>query len=148
MEIQYGSTVTMHFTLRLVQDDFLVDTTDGGEPMTFVVGDGDWLPAMEDKLLGLKAGDVRRFEIPAEQAYGSAEIDEDNLQNIPLSDFPPEMEIAPGMVLGFETPEGEEIPGTIMGMTDEIVTVNFGHPLAGHDLVFEVEILDVQPPQS
>ncbi len=147
MEIQYGSTVTMHFTLRLVQDDFLVDTTDGGEPMTFVVGDGDWLPAMEEKLLGLKAGDTRRFDIPAEDAYGSAEIEEENLQNIPVSDFPPDMELAPGLVLGFTTPDGEEVPGTIMGMTDEIVTVNFSHPLAGHDLVFEVEILEVAPPQ-
>jgi FKBP-type peptidyl-prolyl cis-trans isomerase 2 len=137
----------MHFTLRLVQDDFLVDTTDGGEPMTFVVGDGDWLPAMEEKLLGLKPGDVRRFDIPAEDAYGPAEIDEDNLQNFPVSDFPADMELAPGQVIGFTTPDGEEVPGTIMGMTDEIVTVNFSHPLAGHDLVFEVEILEVLPPQ-
>jgi FKBP-type peptidyl-prolyl cis-trans isomerase 2 len=147
MEIQYGSRVTMHFALRLVQDDFLVDTTDGGEPMTFVVGDGDWLPAMEEKLLGLKPGDVRRFDIPADDAYGPAEIDEDNLQNFPISDFPADMELAPGQVIGFTTPDGEEVPGTIMGMTDEIVTVNFSHPLAGHDLVFEVEILEVLPPQ-
>lgn len=137
----------MHFTLRLVQDDFLVDTTDGGEPMTFIVGDGDWLPAMEEKLLGLKPGDVRRFDIPAEQAYGPAEIDEDNLQNFPISDFPADMELVPGQVIGFTTPDGDELPGTIMGMTDEIVTVNFSHPLAGHDLVFEVEILEVLPPQ-
>jgi FKBP-type peptidyl-prolyl cis-trans isomerase 2 len=147
MEIQYGSRVTMHFALRLVQDDFLVDTTDGGEPMTFVVGDGDWLPAMEEKLLGLKPGDVRRFDIPADDAYGPAEIDEDNLQNFPISDFPADMELAPGQVIGFTTPDGDEVPGTIMGMTDEIVTVNFSHPLAGHDLVFEVEILEVLPPQ-
>lgn len=147
MEIQYGSTVTMHFSLRLVQDDYLVDTTDGDEPMTFVVGDGDWLPAMEEKLLGLKAGDVRRFEIPAEDAYGPAEIEEENLQNIPVSDFPPEIELIPGQVVGFTTPDGDEIPGTIMGFTDEIVTINFSHPLAGHDLIFEVEILEVLPPQ-
>ena len=147
MGIQYGSQVTMHFTLRLVQDDFLVDTTDGGEPMTFVVGDGDWLPAMEEKLLGLEPGDVRRFDIPAEDAYGPAEIDEDNLQNLPISDFPADMELVPGEVIGFTTPDGDEVPGTIMGMTDEIVTVNFSHPLAGHDLVFEVEILEVLPPQ-
>lgn len=137
----------MHFTLRLMHEDFVVDTTDGAEPMIFVVGDGDWLPAMEEKLLGLGVGDIRRFEIPAEQAYGSAKIDEDDLQNIPASDFPPEMELAPGLVIGFETPDGDEIPGTIMGFTDEFVTVNFSHPLAGHDLVFEVEIVAIDPPQ-
>jgi FKBP-type peptidyl-prolyl cis-trans isomerase 2 len=147
MEIRYGSTVTMHFSLRLAQDDYLVDTTEGDEPMTFVVGDGDWLPAMEEKLLGLKVGDVRRFEIPSDDAYGPAEVDEDNLQNIPVSDFPSEIELVPGQVVGFTTPDGDEIPGTIMGFTDEIVTVDFSHPLAGHDLVFEVEIIEVLPPQ-
>ena len=146
MEIQYGSTVTLHFTLRLVEQDILVDTTEGDEPMTIVIGDGDLVEGMETPLLGLKVGDMRRFEIASEDAYGPAEIDEDNLQNIPMSEFPEDMEISPGQVVGFASPGGDEIPGTIMGFTDEIVTVNFGHPLAGHDLVFEVEIIDVKPP--
>lgn len=147
MEIQYGSTVTMHFTLRLVEEDILVDSTEGEEPMTVIVGDGDLVEGMEKPLLGLKAGDKQRFEIAAEDAYGPAEIDEDNMQNIPMSEFPKDLEISPGQVVGFTSPNGDEIPGTIMGFTDEIVTVNFGHPLAGHDLVFEVEIIDVKPPQ-
>lgn len=146
MEIQYGSTVTLNFTLRLVEQDILVDSTKGEEPMTFVMGDGDLVEGMETPLLGLKAGDVRRFEVAAEDAYGPAEIDEDNIQNIPVSEFPEDVEINPGLVVGFTSPSGDEIPGTIMGFTDEIVTVDFGHPLAGHDLVFEVEIIDVKPP--
>ena len=146
MEIQYGSTVTLHFTLRLVEQDILVDSTESEDPMTIVIGDGDLIEGMETPLLGLKAGDARRFEIAAEDAYGPAEIDEDNLQNIPMSEFPQDMEVSPGQVVGFTSPSGDEIPGTIMGFTDEIVTVNFGHPLAGHDLVFEFEIVDVKPP--
>lgn len=146
MEIQYGSTVTMHFTLRLVEEDILVDSTVGEEPMTVVIGDGDLVEGMEKPLLGLKAGEKRRFEIAAEDAYGPAEINEDNMQNIPMSEFPQDLEIGPGQVVGFTSPSGDEIPGTIMGFTEDIVTVNFGHPLAGHDLVFEVEIIDVKPP--
>jgi len=146
MKIQYGSTVTMHFTLRLVEQDILVDSTEGEEPMTVVIGDGDLVEGMEKPLLGLKTGDQRRFEIAAEDAYGSAEIDEDNLQNIPTSEFPQDLEIGPGQVVGFTSPSGDEIPGTIMGFTEDIVTVNFGHPLAGHDLVFEVEVVNVKPP--
>jgi FKBP-type peptidyl-prolyl cis-trans isomerase SlpA len=146
VEIQYGSTVTLHFTLRLVEEDILVDSTEGEEPMTIAMGDGDLVEGMETPLLGLKTGDMRRFEILAEDAFGPVEIDEDNLQNIPMSEFPEELEISPGQVLGFTSPSGDEIPGTIMGFTEDIVTVNFGHPLAGHDLVFEVEIVDVKPP--
>ncbi len=144
--IKYGSRVALHFTLRLVEDDHLVDTTRDESPMSFVVGEGELIPAMEERLLGLKEGDERKFEIPALEAYGSAGIDEDNLQNIPLSEFPAEMELAPGQIIGFTAPNGDEIPGTVMGFTDEVVTVNFAHPLAGHDLVFEVEIVDVQGP--
>ncbi len=147
MLIKNGSTVTLHFTLRLVEQDILVDTTQGEEPMTFVMGDGDLVEGMETPLLGLKVGDVRHFDVACEDAYGSADIDEDSMQNIPVSEFPKDVEITPGLVVGFTSPAGDEIPGTIMGFTDKIVTINFGHPLAGHDLVFEVEILDIKPPQ-
>lgn len=147
MKIQYGSTVTLHFTLRLVEQDILVDSTSGEEPMTFVMGDGDLVEGMEMPLLGLKVGDIRRFEVACEDAYGPDNVDEDKMQNIPVSEFPQDLDIGPGLVVGFTSPSGDEIAGTIMGFTDEIVTVNFDHPLAGHDLVFEVEILEIKPPQ-
>jgi FKBP-type peptidyl-prolyl cis-trans isomerase 2 len=145
MPIESGSRVTMHFTLRLVQDNYLVDSTrDDQEAFAFTVGSGEIIPGLEQRLLGMEAGQQATFEVPAMEAYGPAPLDPENVQNIPRSEFPADMELEPGQVIGFTTPEGEEVPGIIMGFTDEIVTVDFTHPLAGHDLIFEVEILAVE----
>ncbi len=135
----------MHFTLRLVRDDFLVDTTrEDDEPFTFTVGSGEVIPGLEQRVAGMDVGEQATFEVPAMEAYGPAPLDPENVQNIPREEFPPEMELEPGQVIGFTMPDGDELPGIIMGFTDEIVTVDFTHPLAGHDLVFEVEILAVE----
>jgi FKBP-type peptidyl-prolyl cis-trans isomerase SlpA len=147
--IQTGSRVMMHFTLRLAEEDFLVDSThDDGEPFEFVAGDGELVPGLEQRLLGMCAGEKATFEIPAEEAYGPGTLTEDDIQNIARDEFPSDVELEPGMVIGFTLPSGEEVPGTIMGFTEDTVSVDFRHPLAGHDLVFEVEILDVLPPAS
>lgn len=147
--IQTGSRVAMHFTLRLAQEDFLVDSTrDDGAPFEFVAGDGELVPGLEQRLLGMCAGDRAVYEIPAEEAYGPGTLSDDDIQNVAREEFPSGIELEPGMVIGFTLPSGEEVPGTVMGFTEDIVSVDFRHPLAGHDLVFEVEILDVLPPAS
>lgn len=148
VEITEGAHVKMHFRLALVEEDFLVDDThaDDGEPFDFVVGEGEIVSGLEARLMGMQPGDSARFEVPAIEGYGEAGVDVDSIQNIPMSDFPEGMELTPGAVIGFTADNGDEIPGTIMGFTDEIVSVDFSHPLVGHDLIFEVEIIDVEPP--
>lgn len=148
MPIETGSRVTLHFTLRLVQDNYLVDSTrEDEEPFEFVIGSGEVIPGLEQRLLGMEAGQQATFEVPALEAYGPAPLDPENVQNIPREEFPADMELEPGQVVGFATPNGEEVPGIIMGFTDEVVTVDFTHPLAGHDLIFEVEVLAVENPE-
>ena len=67
------------------------------------------------------------------------------MQKFTENDFPKEMALEPGLVIGFQSPNGDETPGTITKIQDNVVTVDFSHPLAGYDLVFEVEVLDVKP---
>jgi FKBP-type peptidyl-prolyl cis-trans isomerase SlpA len=142
LKIGRGSCVTLHYTLRLA-DGHVIESTRKAEPTTHVIGAGGWLPALEDCLLGLAVGDVRRFDIAALD-IGPAEIA--NVQVMARDEFPADMPLEPGMVVGFALPSGEEAPGTILDVSEHEVTVDFSHPLAGRDLVWEVEILAVMPP--
>lgn len=145
-----GATVTMHFILQIAGEDVVVEDTraEAGEPFVFTVGEGALAPALESRLLGMKAGQSARFELAAAEAYGEAQISEDSIQSMPLDLFPTELEIAPGLVIGFSAPNGDEIAGTITAIEAGTVTVDFSHPLAGCDLVFEIEILAVAPPRA
>jgi FKBP-type peptidyl-prolyl cis-trans isomerase 2 len=140
--IQSGSRVTLHYTLSLA-DEAVVDSTRGAEPITFQIGSGALIEMLERQLFGLHAGEQRRFEISAveSQLPASAEA----IQAMARSDFPAELAIEPGQVLGFVMPSGEEVPGLIVNISAIEVTVDFSHPLAGRDLIFDVEILSVEP---
>jgi len=144
-KIENGSRVSLRYSLFLAAIDRLVDTTGADGQFEFVIGEGDMIPGLEKHLIGLEAGDRGRFEIPCEDAYGPAQHDSDLVQQFTAEDFPEEMNLEPGLVIGFQSPNGDETPGTIMTVEDDVVTVDFSHPLAGYDLIFEVEILDVQP---
>lgn len=135
------SRVRLHFRLQLA-DGTEVDASAGAEPVSVTLGQGELIEGLERRLLGLRPGDRQRFEIPALEAYGP--IEEGTLSSLPRSDFPPEVEPVPGAVIAFATPQGEEVPGTVVAVSETDVLVDFSHPLAGHDLVFEVEILSVE----
>ena len=144
-KIETGSQVSIRFSLFLADIDRLVDTTGADGKFDFVIGEGSIIPGLEKHLIGLEPGDKGRFEIPCEDAYGAALDDSDLVQNFPQDEFPESMELEPGLVIGFQSPNGDETPGTITNIEDDIVTVDFSHPLAGYDLIFEVEVLDVNP---
>lgn len=140
-----GAVVTMHFSLRF-RDGTVADASEPGEPMTFVMGDGSMVQGLELALYGLKAGDKQTVELDPLHAFGFS--DPENIHSMPRADFAPELPLEIGIVLAFSTPSGEEIPGAIKEVRDEEVIVDFNHPLAGHDVIFEVEIVDIQPPQN
>jgi len=144
-KIELGSQVSIRFSLFLADIDRLVDTTGSDGKFDFVIGEGSIIPGLEKHLLGLEPGDKGRFQIPCEEAYGQAMEDSDLIQNFTQEDFPDSMELEPGLVIGFQSPNGDETPGTITKIENDVVTVDFSHPLAGYDLVFEVEVLDVKP---
>lgn len=138
-----GSEVTMHFTLAL-EDGTVADATVDGEPMTFNMGDGTMIQGLEMVLYGLKSGDKQSLSIDPRDTFGYPE--EDNIHNMSLKDFPGDMKLEEGMIVSFNTPSGDEVPGAIMEISKDEVKVDFNHPLAGHEVVFTVEILDVKHP--
>lgn len=140
-----GCEVTMYFTLSM-KNGIVADATEEGQPMTFTMGDGSMIYGLEMAIYGLKAGDKQSVELDPLNAFGYA--DPDNIHSMPRSEFAADLPLDPGTVIGFSTPAGEEVPGTIKEVQGENVIVDFNHPLAGHDLVFDVEILDIKPPKS
>jgi FKBP-type peptidyl-prolyl cis-trans isomerase SlpA len=141
-QIQSGSRITLHYTLRLA-DETVVDSTREGDPVTFTMGSGALIDMLESQLFGLHTGEHRRFEISAAESQVPASAEA--IQVMARSDFPAELALETGQVLGFVMPSGEEVPGLIVSVSESEVVVDFSHPLAGRDLIFDVEILAVEP---
>lgn len=145
LTIGAGCEVTMHFTLAL-EDGTIADASVDGEPMTFVIGDGTLVQGLEMVLYGLKLGEKQSLSIDPRDTFGFPE--DENMHTLPRTEFSDELKIEEGMIVGFSTPSGEEIPGAIMKINETDVEVDFNHPLAGHEVVFSVEIVDIKPAQS
>lgn len=141
--IQAGSRVLLRYTLSFPDGQF-IEGTESGEPAAVTIGSGDLTSFLEECLLGMSAGEHRRFEIAGGDSQPQA--DSEAIQKLARTDFPAEMPLAPGLVIEFQTPGGEQVPGVVMEINETSVTVDFSHPLAGRDLVFEVEILSIENP--
>lgn len=138
--IQAGSEVLMHFSLCL-KDGTVADSTEENEPLRFTMGDGTLIEGLELVLYGLKTGDKQSLEIAPIDTFGFP--DEENVHNMPRSEFAEDLAIKEGTVIGFTTPSGDEVPGTILEFNQDTVKVDFNHPLSGHTIIFDVEILEV-----
>lgn len=132
--------ITLHFTLRLASGD-VVDSTRERAPATFTFGDESFLPGFERALLGLKAGDRRSVVIDPKNGFG--ERNPENIQVMDRNLFTPGVELTRGLMISFADKKGE-LPGVVMGVEGDRVTVDFNHPLAGRDLTFDTEILAVE----
>lgn len=137
-----GTQVTLHFAVKL-EDGSVVDSTFDKEPATFVVGDQNLLEGFERLLFGLPKGTKDSFDVLPEQGFG--EPNPENVQDVPRDAFDEDMELSEGLLVAFADGTDNEMPGVIRSINDDTVTVDFNHPLAGRNLVFDVEILDIQP---
>ena len=134
-----GARVTLHFSL-LLADGREIDSTRRGRPATFVVGDGRLPAGIERALYGLQVGADEQIAIAPHQAFGDAR--EENVRMIPRAQFASSITLEPGVVVSFAGPGGE-LPGIVKALEGDLVVVDFNHPLAGRDLIFDVSILAV-----
>ena len=104
------------------------------------MGDGSLLPGFESAIFGMKAGESASFEIEARHGFG--EPNEDNVHKLKQINFN-DMDLVEGLIVSFKDGEGNEVPGVVKEILNEIVVVDFNHPLAGKDLLFQVEIFTV-----
>ncbi|MFI3272282.1 MAG: peptidylprolyl isomerase [Pseudomonadota bacterium] len=140
MPIQDGDIVSVHYTGTL-SDGTIFDTSVGQDPMTFTLGQGMLIPGFEAAVLGMAAvGDTVKVTIPADEAYG--EYNEEMIIVVPRSEVPEHIEPEVGLMVQLVSDEGELEVG-ITEVTDEAVTLDANHPLAGQALTFEIELVKI-----
>lgn len=128
--------VWLQFSLSLDSGE-LIDSCFEQDPVSMVMGEGSMLPSFEAALLGMSAGEQSQFRIAAADAFGLH--NEDNVQFFSPDQFGDES-LELGLVMNFADAANGEVPGVIVDINDERVTVDFNHPLAGKDIVFDVKI--------
>jgi len=142
MPVSEGTRVYVNFSVSL-EDGSEVDSNFGGEPVAFVVGDGSLLPGFERLLFGMSAGQRRMFTVAPEDGFGQP--NNNNVQQLPRSQFGGDGELEIGLVYSFADASGSELPGLVVAFDDDEVTIDFNHPLAGRNILFDVMVHRVEP---
>lgn len=133
----YGETVLVHFCATV--DGVIVDSTIGKSPLLLTVGTGQVVPGFERALGSLEAGQAATITVPADAAYG--EYDPRMVHDFPRSRFKRELRI--GETIELQGPaEKQRIKGVVLRLDEDVVWLDFNHPLAGKDITFEIELLD------
>jgi len=135
-----GNHVRVNFTGRL-DDGTIFATSVNDEPIEFTMGDNEVLPAIEDAVEGMEPGESKTVRIPAEDAFGLRR--EDLIQEIPRASLPEEMEVEIGQQLWVDEMDEEPVTVSVVDVSDATITIDANHPLAGEDLIFDLEVLDV-----
>ena len=139
-EAKSGDTVRIHYTGTLT-DGTRFDSSEGRDPLEFTLGGGQVIPGLEREIFGMTVGEKKTVTAVADEAYGQPNAAA--IQEVPRDTIPPEIELAVGGQLQAMTQDGQQISVTITAITDEIVTMDANHPLAGKDLIFDVELVEI-----
>jgi FKBP-type peptidyl-prolyl cis-trans isomerase 2 len=135
-QAQKGDTVQVHYTGRLTSGE-VFDTSQGGEPLEFELGSGQVIKGFDVGVEGMNVGDKKEIEIEVNDAYG--ERVDALVQTVPRAGFNLDTEPQTGMNLVMQLPDGNQIPVAVKEVTEESITLDANHPLAGQKLIFEVE---------
>lgn len=135
-----GVTVKVHYTGTL-NDGSEFDSSRDGEPLTVTIGQGELIPGFEDALLGMAPGDNKKVTIEAESAYGLRRPD--LVQAVPRAQIPPEMELEVGGAVLVRGPDEQPMRLMVRQLSEDSVTLDANHPLAGEDLTFDLEIVEI-----
>lgn len=138
--IAEGKTVKFDYVLTV--DGEVVDSSEGKEPLEYTQGQNMIIPGLENALVGLKTGDKKTVIVAPEDAYGP--VDERGVIEVPKENLGPDIDPQVGMVLQMTGAAGEAFPGKIVDVKEEVVIIDFNHPLAGKELKFDVEITEVK----
>ena len=140
--IRKDDVVTLRYTLKSAEGEVIESSEEDEDPILYLHGAENLLPALEALLEGRKVGERLEGVIPCDDAFG--ERDEEGEQKVPLSDLPADLELEEGEELEFEGPDGEDVVVWVKEVGDEHVVLDSNHPLAGLDLHYAVEVLGIR----
>jgi peptidylprolyl isomerase len=139
--VRNGDTVVVEYAGKF-DDGELFDTTKGKVPIEFEVGAGAVIKGFEEAVVGMKAGEEKRFVVKPEAGYG--ERRDEFVQEVPRMLFPKNMELKEGGMLKIKDPHNRIIFAKVLSVTDKKVKVDINHPLAGRNLNFEIKLLGIK----
>jgi peptidylprolyl isomerase len=141
MAVESGSTVQVHYKGTLKTGE-VFDSSEGRQPLEFVVGSGQVINGFDTAVRDMNVGEQKTVNIPVEQAYG--ERTQDALVSIPRTEFPADIEPEVGMELQMSDDQGHVFPVVVAQVADDSVILDANHPLAGHDLTFDITLVGVK----
>ena len=139
-QVKNGDKVKVHYHGRFT-DGTTFDSSEGREPLEFTVGEGNVIKGFDDGVMGMSIGDKKTVSIQAGDAYGDKS--EDMLVEFPREQFPPDMNPEVGMQLNMTNGNGQVILVTIVEVKEDTVILDANHPLAGKDLIFDIELVSI-----
>lgn len=139
-QAQQGNTVKVHYTGKL-DDGSVFDSSANRDPIEFTIGEGRVIPGFENGIVGMNTGESKTISIPADQAYGPHR--EDMVVAVDKKHLPPDLEAEVGDQLQMRQSDGQPVVVTVADINDESITLDANHPLAGKDLTFDVELVEV-----
>ena len=139
-KVKNGDTVKVHYTGKL-DDGTVFDTSEKREPLEFEIGKGRIIPGFENAVVGMSIGDKKTVKIPCDQAYG--EYHEEFKQDFPRDQLPADLKPELGQQFQVEQKDGGKILVSIVAVTDKTITLDANNPLAGKDLTFDIELVEI-----
>lgn len=138
--VENGQQVKIHYTGTL-DDGSQFDSSAGRDPLEFEMGAGMVIPGFETGVKDMAVGEKKSIHIPAAEAYG--EVREEMVMEFGLDQLPPDLEPEVGMGLQMQGPQGQPVPVQITAVSETTITIDANHPLAGKNLNFELELVEV-----
>lgn len=135
-----GDTVKVHYKGTL-PDGTIFDSSEGRDPLEFKIGEGNLIPGVEEAVIGMKPEEVRTATVPPEKGYG--DYKEEMVVDVEKTQFPENIDPTVGQQLELKQPDGQTVVVTVTDIADDTVKLDANHPLAGKDLIFELQLVDI-----
>ncbi len=139
-EAKKGDRVKVHYTGKL-EDGSVFDSSREREPLEFELGGGMMIKGFDTAVTGMQVGESKTAEIPAGEAYG--EHNAEMVIEVPKAQLPPDLKPEVGQQLGMQQPNGQSVPVRVTQVKEESIEIDANHPLAGKDLIFELELVEI-----
>ena len=136
--IKAGDTISVHYTGKF-EDGNVFDSSEGRDPLKFTVGEGQLIRGFDEAVVGMNAGDTKQFTVSPEEGYG--EHSPELVFEIPRDRVPDNIELQEGLQLTLTDQSGNHLPAVVGNVTDETVSMDANHPLAGKTLTFDIEVV-------
>ncbi|MCY7311297.1 MAG: peptidylprolyl isomerase [Chitinophagaceae bacterium] len=139
-QVKMGDKIKVHYHGKLTSGETF-DSSAGREPLEFEVGSGMVIPGFDNGVTGMTVGEKKTVSIPFDEAYGPR--NPEMVIEMPKDRIPKDMDIEVGMPLGMSDQQGQQFQVTIVEIKEEVVMLDANHPLAGQDLIFDLELVEI-----